>query len=310
MRLFFSVPAIKRPSGGLKVIHDVAGAFQRAGVDVHLLAIGQAPLLFFNGPSIPTVQRSQINFRLGDIVVSSETNRSPLLGLPDFVEKWVFNQNHFYSFNQPDVPNIEDLGVSRVLCSSRTVLDFVGQYWPAVPRSLIPCAIDPDVFKGREKTLQIALMPRKRPKTARFIVGAMNRIMPEVPVVSLDMVGAEVVAARLRRSAIFLALGAVEGLGLPPLEAMSCACLVVGYPGGGGLEYATPENGLWRHDDDPLRLLDTLKDAVEIVRSDEPRYRGFRVSGRKTAARYSPEARDTAVAQLVGELKARQAQAS
>ena len=45
------------------------------------------------------------------------------------------------------------------------------------------------------------------------------------------------VAHILKESAIFLSFSHAEGFGLPPVEAISCGCLVIGYHGGGGREY-------------------------------------------------------------------------
>jgi glycosyltransferase involved in cell wall biosynthesis len=53
------------------------------------------------------------------------------------------------------------------------------------------------------------------------------------------------VAQTLAESQVFVSLSKDEGLGLPPLEAMAAGCLVAGFTGGGGQEFATPANGLW-----------------------------------------------------------------
>jgi glycosyltransferase involved in cell wall biosynthesis len=48
------------------------------------------------------------------------------------------------------------------------------------------------------------------------------------------------VAAALAASHLFLAAGFPEGCPLPPLEAMACGCVVVGYAGCGGYDYLRP----------------------------------------------------------------------
>ncbi len=47
----------------------------------------------------------------------------------------------------------------------------------------------------------------------------------------------EKVAEELKKSNIFLNIGYPEGFPFPPLEAMACGCIVVGYTGGGGNEF-------------------------------------------------------------------------
>jgi len=49
----------------------------------------------------------------------------------------------------------------------------------------------------------------------------------------------------MRQSAVYAAFPLREGLGLMCLEAMASGCLVVGYTGQGGMEYATMYNGHW-----------------------------------------------------------------
>ena len=45
----------------------------------------------------------------------------------------------------------------------------------------------------------------------------------------------------MRLATIFLTFSNQEGFGLPPVEAMACGCLVVGYHGHGGKEFLKPE---------------------------------------------------------------------
>ena len=53
----------------------------------------------------------------------------------------------------------------------------------------------------------------------------------------IEDVTQEEVASVLKRAANFLSFGHPEGFGLPPLEAMSAGCLVIGYHGMGGREF-------------------------------------------------------------------------
>ncbi len=81
----------------------------------------------------------------------------------------------------------------------------------------------------------------------------------------------------------------LEGFGLPPVEAMSCGCLIVGFHGQGGLEYATPENGLWCAEGDPMNVVDAITSAVEKLRTGDPAINNMIQSGRRTAAAYTSQ---------------------
>ena len=79
----------------------------------------------------------------------------------------------------------------------------------------------------------------------------------------------------------------LEGFGLPPLEAMASGCLVVGFTGFGGLEYATKENGFWCGEDDLVTCACTLATAVRLVREQHPLVEQTVAAALQTAAAYS-----------------------
>jgi glycosyltransferase involved in cell wall biosynthesis len=91
-------------------------------------------------------------------------------------------------------------------------------------------------------------MPRKRPSEAKQLKQWFAALCPQwahVPWFEVDGMSRPQVAQALAESLVFVSLSKDEGLGLPPLEAMAAGCLVAGFTGGGGQEYATPENGIW-----------------------------------------------------------------
>jgi glycosyltransferase involved in cell wall biosynthesis len=55
--------------------------------------------------------------------------------------------------------------------------------------------------------------------------------------VEIDNMSESEVARILKESTVFLSFNHREGFGLPPVEAMACGCVVVGYEGGAGKEY-------------------------------------------------------------------------
>ena len=72
---------------------------------------------------------------------------------------------------------------------------------------------------------------------------------------------------------------------------MAAGCLDVGFAGGGGLDYATADNGVWVPDDDPWALaealahtLDSLNDPAAVAALDAKRQ-----AGRATAMSFARE---------------------
>jgi glycosyltransferase involved in cell wall biosynthesis len=67
------------------------------------------------------------------------------------------------------------------------------------------------------------------------------------------------VAQILRESLIFLSFGRSEGFSLPPMEAMLCGCIVIGYHGGGGREYFHPDLSYSVEADDIIGFAKTIE---------------------------------------------------
>lgn len=141
------------------------------------------------------------------------------------------------------------------------------------------------------KRVQVAWMPNKRPKEAPVIRALFRQRHPEfravewVPIIGLSR---KACARVMAESAVFASLSHLEGLGLPPLEAMAAGCLVCGFTGHGGGDYATPENGLWVQEGDHAGFADAV--AVALKRAADTSGRETdeqRAAGRATAARYA-----------------------
>jgi glycosyltransferase involved in cell wall biosynthesis len=80
-----------------------------------------------------------------------------------------------------------------------------------------------------------------------------------------------------QRADIFLATGYPEGLPLPPLEAMNCGCVVVGFTGGGGQEYMLDgETALVAEDGDCQELASKLELLLDITFKEKIREAGFK----------------------------------
>jgi glycosyltransferase involved in cell wall biosynthesis len=99
----------------------------------------------------------------------------------------------------------------------------------------------------------------------------------------------------LGESAVFLSLSYREALGLPPLEAMACACLVAGFDGGGGREYMTPDNGWWAEPGDWKAAIDGLAAALDLLNSGGPALVARMRAAEATVDRYHPAQLESAL---------------
>jgi glycosyltransferase involved in cell wall biosynthesis len=182
--------------------------------------------------------------------------------------------------------------------------------------------IDLDLFTPREKKpgmVRIAFMPRKNKalvERIRDTFGAMAADLGErVEWVSIQGMDAAGVAGTLGRCHIFLATGFPEGCPLPPLEAMACGCLVVGFGGLGGFDYMrgaadfpgafTPwwplrevkwgGNGLFCADADVPAAANGLRLAVDWWLGDRDRALAVTRQGLQTAQAYGLDNQAAAV---------------
>ena len=164
---------------------------------------------------------------------------------------------------------------------------------------VVPYSIDRTIYKPGNKKAQIAYMPRKMPAEAGYIRAAFKRRYPEhadIPWLKIDNMNETEVARALGESTVFLSLSRLEGFGLPPLEAMASDCLVAGFLGDGGWEFATSANGFWCNGEDWHGATDALANAMNSLGTE----RGTRLinAGRQTVANYSVERMERALIQF------------
>ena len=89
-----------------------------------------------------------------------------------------------------------------------------------------------------------------------------------------------------QKADIFLATGYPEGLPLPPLEAMLCGCVVVGFTGGGASEYMiNGETALVAEDGG----CDTASEQLKMILSNQELKERMRQRGMDKASTYTLE---------------------
>ncbi len=281
------------PSGGVKTIYSHVSHLVKNGYPafvVHNQAGFKPPWLECN---VPILYSADKDFQLSpkDIIVIPEDYREALEALREInIKKYIFCQNHFYIFKglQKD-STWADLGID-VFCSSEIIRKFLKSVFDYDGVPVIHCAIHPELFKPRKKILQIAYMPRKRSAELDFIRNLFNRLYKqykEVPWICIDKVNEAKVAEILSESAIYFSTSLYEGFGLPPIEAMACGCIVVGFHGGGGLEYASSENGYWCEEGDIIECVRTLGNVISNIKNNDKKVNKVRSQALKKAGEYT-----------------------
>jgi glycosyltransferase involved in cell wall biosynthesis len=281
------------PSGGVRVIYDHVQHLVRNGYDAFVVhhSAGFRPTWFQD--DIPLLHcNHQFMPRPDDLVIIPEDHAGYLelfRSIP--VCKVVFCQNHFYIFQGiRSQGSWASFGISAVMACSDPVADFVCTFIDVKNVRTVHNAVSPQFAACSSKKFQIAYMPRKRSLEADFIKNLciwMLELSCNIEWVALDGLHQDEVVKALGESAIFLSLSRLEGLGLPPLEAMASGCVVVGFTGFGGREYARPDNGFWCDEDDLIGCARLLANVVRMFMNGAPEVANVIANASRTASEYS-----------------------
>jgi len=307
-RIIYHLTRASGPSGGIKVMLDHVEVLRAAGFDAFAYVKNQAQRPTAFDITVP-VLTGAIGIRPDDIVIRPETFSAPGLeaAAKGGLRQAVFVQNHYYCRHSLGTARCyDDLGVTDVFCASQRIKRFLEEHGIAQDVTVVPCTIEtvPPTVAG--KLQQIATMPRKRAFEHGVIKHLFALRHPEfahLPWIEIVDVPHREALGIMVQSTIFLSLQRFEGFGLPALEAMAAGCLVVGFAGDGGWEYADQTNGIWIPGDDLEAAADGLAAAVTGLRSATPESSARIEAGKTTAAGYGPERRRAALIALFERLQ-------
>lgn len=298
-RIIYYIVRASGPSGGIKVLLEHVQILREAGFDAYAYAKNQEQRPTAFDVEVP-ILTGAINISAKDVIVRPETFSSRDLAATARGGLWqaVFVQNHYYSRHSlGQARRYADLGVPDVYCASSRIKRFLEGNGIARDVPVVPCAIEmPTALPG--KIEQIVAMPRKRQLEYDFIkhhFALRNPDLADIPWVAIENWPHQRVLETLSQSTLFLSLQRFEGFGLPALEAMAAGCLVVGFAGDGGWEYANRTNGLWVQDDALEKAADDLAAAARGLRNGTPSFRAMIEAGRATAAGFGAEPRNEAL---------------
>ena len=288
-----SGPAV---AGGQHVNAEHVAELREAGLRAYLLHIPSTSETESFQSIAPVLQISQIQkFLEDDVVVVPESWRDVLRYFSSKkVRKIIHCQNPFYLFHSfESIHALVRHGYREVISCSGFTAQMIRQFGYEGTIYTIRPSISESFFANQSKPrkLQIAYMPRKRAVESEFIKGLFRSHYPNLNKISwvpIENKSRLECAAILQESSIFAAFGHIEGLGLPPLEAMASGCIVVGFHGLGGAEYANPQNGFWVEEGDYFGFARQLSKAVEAA--EDPAWRlSLSNEGGKTIAPFKRE---------------------
>ena len=286
---YFSWPATET-TGGIKLVFRHVEILNRYGITA-VVVLDDATSPGWLETSAPVIDRNSVQ-KHGDILVFPENHAELFRSYADWPnQKIVYCQNQFMFCCGLAGKRLGDFGITGVLALGRAAAEFCSARFPEVANFSVPVGIDPSYFFfEKSKKLQIAFAPRKRQLEAVFIRDWFYASSPEwrtVPWVEIRDMSETQVARTLRESAVYLSLQRLESVGMSAIEAMACGCVVAGFAGQGGNEYATSANGFWAPDDDCIRCTAQLANAVHHVSNGGQRLADMIQSASITAETYN-----------------------
>lgn len=316
MRTYIFIPPVKRPTGGVYVLLDLAGHLAEAGFQVTLAMREHAPGWENHAPAkVQVVAWNDADPGPGDVWLVPEGWPGALTpGVKANARCVVYCQNWAYLFSGlPDELDLAGLPLEFIAVSEPTAV-FIEATLGVRPPVLRP-GIDPGLFsrpdsKPPADPVRVAYMPRKNKAQAEGIrkVYRARQALGRAPKAEWVEIAGQTragVAGLLSTCHVFLATGFPEGCPLPPLEAMACGCLPVGFAGFGGFDYMRPldeqgyrpalplrevpwgANGFWTADADVLGAALALETAAKWVVHGDFRLDAALSAGQATARAYS-----------------------
>ena len=303
-KIYFVCPTNKSISGGIKQIYRQVEVLNKNGFNAVVLLknhikekwfesnvpIESNPYLFkkikysYKNKSInfwrnlvlKYLRLKSKTFEKDSILVFPEIYGPRICEIEPEIKKVIFNQNCYYTFehfqldeNLSKIPYNQN--ILATICVSEDSEKYLKFAFPNLPVYRIHLGIDNKVFKySAEKKRQIAFMPRK---LSEDVVQVINILRNRGRLESWDFVAIDnkteiEVAKILRESAIFLSFNHKEGFGLPPVEAMSCGCYVIGYAGEAGKEYLKPEFSSLIPDGNIVKFVEAVEKTIDLFETN------------------------------------------
>jgi hypothetical protein len=298
-RILYIAPDVDQPRGGVTVIYDHVAVLREHGLEAFVVHASPGFRYRFARCEVPVLDASSsLHVVETDTLVVPEDYPGAIKRCKNILcRKVLFCQNHYQIF-QGMAPGEtwSDYGFSTYLCVSAPIQQSLKK-WFGVSANIVRPFIDAACFASESKLIEppiiVACMPRKGIGNIRFVQGLLagdrGAGVARLSWLAIDGVPIKEVCDHLRRAHIYLATSVREGLGLPPLEAMAAGCLVVGFAGGGGLDYASSDNGVWVEDDNAWALAEALEQTVVALTDPDAAslLDAKRAAGRLTASTYN-----------------------
>ena len=266
-----------RPSGGVRKLYRHVDILNAAGMPAMILhqAPGFRATWFANDTKASSFHETPPGS--GDVLLVPEILAWQFTSIAPGVPKVIFNQNAYQTFawRQPQhtvVPYHHPDFLATIVVSDDS-RQYIEHTFPGHRVLRIHYSVDAKLFYFQpDKKRQIALMPRKKDADMKQVLGLLRYRgkLEGFTVVEIQDKSEAETAEILRDSMIFLSFSDLEGWGLPPMEAMACGCVTIGYDGRGGREFFREPYAIAIQPEDVTAFAAAVERAIAAVSEGRP----------------------------------------
>ena len=275
---WFICPDFERPSGGIRKLYRSVDTLNDAGLQAAIVHTRPGFRCTWFDHRTRIISSSEAIVGQRDVIVVPEIYGPSICDLPPGVRKIIFNQGAYIMLNSltagrpAAAPYIDNPDLTAVLVISEDSAAVVEYVFPHVPVRRVRHGIDPALHHppAYPKNRRIAYMSRRRAHEAAQVLELLKLrgALDGWEVIDIDRRTEAEVADLLRTSRIFLSFSRLEGFELPPLEALACGCLVVGYHGFGGREFFRSPFAIAIEDGDVVAFARAVEDVIRLINND------------------------------------------
>jgi hypothetical protein len=315
LRVLVICPDWQQPAGGVRKLYRHVDVLNASGIPAAIVHQQRGfRCSWFEHQTKIVYEPDVFPPRAGEILLVPENVAWQMMSLTRGVPKVIFNQNAYQTFANV-TPEIEQLVapynhpdyLASIVVSedSRAYLNYA---FPEHPVYRVHNSVDPALFHCEAgKRPRIAMMARKKKDDAIQVINmlSLRRATTGFEIIAIANQSEANAAAMLRESMVFLSLSTYEGSPMPPMEALACGCVTVGYASSGGAEYVNEQTAFPVAAEDVVGFARRLETVLDQLRKDpQPLLEKARRASAFIHADYSPQREEQDILAAWGQILA------
>jgi len=295
------VPDWNKPAGGPRKQYQCVDVLNAAGIPAAVVHHSPGFRCDWFRNETKVFAASEIEVSPADVIVIPEIYGSSICQLPKGIRQVILNQNAYLTLDalgrgveEAAKPYLHNPDLVAVVAVSDQNADLLRYAFRDITVHRVRWSVNPALYfpPATAPGKRIAYMPRRRADEAAQVLALLKLrgILDGWEIVPISNRSESEVAEIMRSCRLFLSFSEREGLGLPPLEAMACGCLVVGFTGYAGAEFFAKPYAVAVEDGDVGAFAAEVERVLAWTEQDPAAAREAALEGsRRALSNYSPE---------------------